>query len=133
MPINHNCSHCQKEFTENKYVVGTDFKCPHCGEKTTAVPCMTDESESGPDDNSADLENIKTYMLPALAVTLFCCLPFGIVALVFAAQTNAYREEKNVEAARRYSNLAQTWVGNSIIFGMLLLFFLLLLLVQISK
>ena len=30
----------------------------------------------------------STYLVRAILVTVFCCLPFGIVAIVYAAQVN---------------------------------------------
>ena len=32
--------------------------------------------------------NIPNYLVQAILTTLFCCLPFGIVAIVYAAQVN---------------------------------------------
>ena len=31
----------------------------------------------------------KNWLVEAILVTLFCCLPFGIVGIVFAAQVNS--------------------------------------------
>ncbi len=33
-------------------------------------------------------QNIPNYLVQSILVTLFCCLPLGIAAIVFAAQVN---------------------------------------------
>jgi hypothetical protein len=33
-------------------------------------------------------QNISNYLIQSILVTLFCCLPLGIAAIVFAAQVN---------------------------------------------
>ena len=43
--------------------------------------------------------NIPNYLVQAILVTIFCCLPFGIVAIVFAAQVNSALAAGNYEAA----------------------------------
>ena len=32
--------------------------------------------------------SVPNYLVQAILTTIFCCLPFGIVAIVFAAQVN---------------------------------------------
>ncbi len=149
MPVNFNCSHYQEQPAGSEYSVGTEVQCPHCGEKTLAVPGAIDESESDPDcirfqdgpyedeeddeeeDNSFDFKTIQTYFIPSFLVTFCCCFPFGIVALVFAAQTRAYKAARNIEEAERHSELAQQWVGIGVMTGvgllLLLTFFRMLL------
>ena len=33
-------------------------------------------------------QDVSNYLVQSILVTLFCCLPLGIVAIVFAAQVN---------------------------------------------
>ncbi|NER07984.1 MAG: CD225/dispanin family protein [Okeania sp. SIO3C4] len=37
-------------------------------------------------------ENVPSYLTQAILITVFCCLPFGIVAIVYAAQVNSRLE-----------------------------------------
>ena len=53
--------------------------------------------------------DIPTYLAPAILVTLFCCLPFGIPAIVFAAQVNSKRAAGDIEGAKESSQKAKTW------------------------
>jgi hypothetical protein len=45
----------------------------------------------------------------AILVTLFCCLPFGIVAIVYAAQVDGKAAAGDYGAAQEASNKARTW------------------------
>src|SRR6266481_3756496 len=53
--------------------------------------------------------NVPTYLVPAILSTLFCCLPFGIVAIVFAAQVGSRLNAGDVAGAQRASANARTW------------------------
>ncbi|OHB72769.1 MAG: hypothetical protein A2V70_13915 [Planctomycetes bacterium RBG_13_63_9] len=53
------------------------------------------------------------YLVEAILVTLFCCLPFGVVAIAFAAQVNGHLAAGNYQAAAAASNSARTWCWTS--------------------
>ena len=40
-----------------------------------------------------------SYLLPAILCTLFCCLPFGIAGIVFAAQANSKAQQGDLNGA----------------------------------
>ena len=61
---------------------------------------------------------IPNYLVQAILVTFFCCLPAGVVSIVFAAQVNGKLERGDIEGARRDSNNAKTWAWIS--FGLAL-------------
>ena len=46
----------------------------------------------------------------AILVTIFCCLPFGIVSIVYAAQVDGKLARGDVEGARHASQNAKMWV-----------------------
>jgi hypothetical protein len=48
-------------------------------------------------------------MVQAILVTLFCCLPFGIVAIVKASQVSKMQLLGNFPAAIQSSNEAKMW------------------------
>jgi hypothetical protein len=52
---------------------------------------------------------IETYLGAAIATTLCCCQPFGIVAIVYAAQVNAKVAAGDLAGAQEASRLAKTW------------------------
>ena len=53
--------------------------------------------------------HVPNYLVQAILVTIFCCLPFGIVAIVFAAQVNGKLERGDHEGALRASSAAKLW------------------------
>lgn len=72
-----------------------------------------------------------TYMVWAIISTICCCLPAGIVAIVFSSQVSTRYFCRDYEGARRASERAEIWiiiaivagiVVNALYFPMLLLF-----------
>jgi hypothetical protein len=45
----------------------------------------------------------------AILVTLFCCLPFGIVSIVYAAQVNGKWQAGDAAGAQESSRKARQW------------------------
>ena len=86
--------------------------CPQCG---TAVPDAQAPGGRLPEPTpqptmplTADTD-VPNYLVQAILVTIFCCLPFGIVAIVFAAQVNGKRKSGDYAGAIRVSENAKTW------------------------
>lgn len=59
-----------------------------------------------------------SYLVGAILSTLFCCLPFGIVSIVFAAQVDSKYNAGDIGGAERASNNAKTWMIVSIVCGL---------------
>lgn len=53
--------------------------------------------------------SVPNYLVQAILVTLFCCLPLGIVAIVFAAQVNSKLTVGDFYGAQESSNKAKMW------------------------
>ena len=62
--------------------------------------------------------NVTNYLVQAILVTICCCLPAGIVAIVYAAQVNGKLSSGDYEAAIRYSNSAKMWCWISFAVGL---------------
>ncbi len=74
----------------------------------------------------------KTYLVEAILVTCFCCLPFGIVALVNAAKVESTYRTLGYEEAKIASDNALKWTKWSlwsvvIGLGLYFIFFMFLL------
>jgi hypothetical protein len=52
---------------------------------------------------------IPNYLVHAILVTLCCCLPFGIVSIVYATQVNTKRDMGDIAGALVASNNAKKW------------------------
>lgn len=51
----------------------------------------------------------SNHLVPAILTTIFCCLPFGIVSIVKAAQVNNLWQSGQYDAARKASDDAKKW------------------------
>lgn len=51
----------------------------------------------------------KNYLALALITTLLCCIPLGIVSIIYSTKVNSTYEAGNYDAALKASNNAKTW------------------------
>jgi hypothetical protein len=56
--------------------------------------------------------------VPAILVTLFCCLPAGIAAIVFASQVDSKWASGDVAGAQAAAKNARTWTFVSVGVGL---------------
>ena len=62
--------------------------CKGCGKPMHGTPPAEVEPEPeryGTSESLGPLPEMPTYLAQAILVTIFCCLPFGIVSIVYAA------------------------------------------------
>ena len=68
--------------------------CPNCG--TVA-------------QTFAEPPKVQNYLVPSILVTVCCCVPAGIVAIVFAAQVNSKLGAGDISGAQDSARLARMW------------------------
>ena len=92
-----NCGNCGKELPP-----GASF-CSACGTQSGmgGVP-----------------RQINTYMVPAVLATIFCCLPFGVVSIVFAAMASSALASGNYALAEVNAQKARTWFWVAFFLGL---------------
>ena len=73
---------------------GGTTACPGCG----MVPAVI----AGP----AKMQN---YLVQSILITLCCCVPPGIVAIVYAAQVNTKLAAGDIQGAQESARLAKIW------------------------
>lgn len=73
--------------------------------------------QSGP--YSGPVAHVPNYLVWAILVTIFCCLPFGIPAIVYAAKVNGKLECGDYAGALEASKNAKTWIWVAFIVGLL--------------
>lgn len=61
----------------------------------------------------------KTYMAWAIVATLLCCIPTGIVAIIYSSQVSNKYYSGDFEGARRSSERAEIWIIASIVAGVI--------------
>ena len=64
-------------------------------------------------------EQVSSHLALAILTTLCCCLPFGIVAIVYAAQVDNHLSKGDVTAAKNASDNAMTWLIIAWVVGVL--------------
>ena len=64
-------------------------------------------------------EKNENYLIEAILATIFCCLPLGIAAIVYAAKVNSAYENGNIDEAHEASQNAAKWVKFSVIGGII--------------
>ncbi|HKO55598.1 MAG TPA: CD225/dispanin family protein [Thermoanaerobaculia bacterium] len=53
--------------------------------------------------------SVPNYLVQSILVTLCCCLPAGIVAIVYAAQVNSKLNAGDIAGAEEASRNAKLW------------------------
>ena len=51
----------------------------------------------------------ENWLVEAILVTLLCCLPFGVVGIIFAAQVNTKQQAGDMEGAEKSRKEAAKW------------------------
>lgn len=72
----------------------------------------------------------KTWLVESILVTLFCCLPFGVVGIINASKVESLYYSGNHEEAERVSAEAKKWTMISLWIGVAIvgLYFLFIIL-----
>ena len=65
---------------------------------------------------SADVPN---YLVPAILATIFCCLPLGVVSIIFATQVNSKIAAGDTAGAVEASGKAQMFMMIAVVAGLL--------------
>lgn len=77
---------------------------------------------------------IPNYLWQSIVVTILCCWPFGIPAIVYAAKVDGLKARGDIAGAMAASGSAKTWCmvagGLGLVFGILI--FVLALLGQVA-
>jgi hypothetical protein len=61
---------------------------------------------------------VKNYLLQSILVTICCCLPLGIVAIIFSAQVNSKLAAGDIAGAQEASSRAKMCVWIAVILGL---------------
>ena len=113
--------YCGKCGTQN---ADTATTCTKCGAPLATVP-QTEPKPAG---------RVKNYLVQAILVTLFCCLPLGIVAIINASQVNSKQDSGDYNGALEKSNSAKKWCWISFWVGLagVIIYFLISLIAGLS-
>jgi hypothetical protein len=85
------------------------------GSSRSSVPPSAPQMGGG---YPASQPKIPNYLVQAILVTLCCCLPGGIAAIVYAAQVNSKLSVGDIAGAQDSSNKARMWCWISLGVGL---------------
>ncbi|MGC4005822.1 MAG: CD225/dispanin family protein [Pirellulales bacterium] len=82
-----------------------------------ASPRPMNEIGLGPRSDQG--EKPKSYLLPSILATFLCCLPIGVVGIVYAVQVDLAWNARNREGATYASDQARRWCLSSFWLGLI--------------
>ena len=94
------CPKCGSDNTD------TAVQCIRCGE---AMPRVIRDYGHGTPVPASPRVTVNNNLVWAILATLFCCLPTGIVAIVYAAQVDGQVSAGNIAGAQASARNAATW------------------------
>ena len=94
--------------------------CKSCGKTVTEPEPGTRGSDPKHPGITGPPTHVPNYLVPAILTTIFCCLPTGIVSIVYAARVNGQIANGDLEGAKRSSEQAKLWVWVSFGIGITL-------------
>ena len=101
----------------------TSVRCEKCGEVLAApVAQQGDAAQIGgaaPNNFAANMPPVNNYLVPAIISTLCCCLPFGVAAIVYAAQVNTKLNVGDYQGALESSKKAKFWMILAVVLGLI--------------
>lgn len=90
------------EFSGMVSQVSAPTNTPASGNIPMAQPAAYTSSQIHP--------NIPNYLWQSIVSTVLCCMPFGVVAIVFAAKVDGLVARGDIAGAEAASKSAKTWV-----------------------
>lgn len=96
---------------------------PASPQTTTPASVQTTSPQPAPGAASAlpPGETIPNYLWQSIATTVLCCVPFGVVSIIFAAKVNGLIAAGDLTAARDASKKAKFWASLSFGIGLVVI------------
>ena len=69
--------------------------------------------------SSSDTSAVPNYLIPAILSTVFCCLPLGVVSIIFATQVNSKIAAGDTAGAMESSKKAKMFMFIAVGLGVL--------------
>jgi hypothetical protein len=73
-----------------------------------------------PPPSSGAAANIPNYLVPAILSTVFCCIPLGVISIIFAAQVNSKIAAGDIAGATESSRKAKMFMFIAVGGGLLI-------------
>lgn len=108
------CNDCGAEISAN------DKYCKQCG-RVVSLEAKANDPYQSPSSKNASMRgsrHVDNHIVKAILVTLFCCMPFGVVSIVYASSVNCKLDDGNYSGAKMASDKANMWANLGIGFGL---------------
>lgn len=79
-----------------------------------------------------EVDRPNSYLWLGIVATLMCCLPLGVVSIIYASKVDSCWNSGDINGAIENSNKAKTWGFLSVALGFVLLFFYFILILTTS-
>jgi hypothetical protein len=96
------CTNCGLQNSDTATV------CSGCG-ASLVNPYQASPGATGYSPPTGYSPSIPSYLAQSILVTIFCCVPFGIVAIVYAARVSSLLAAGDYDGALTASKNAKTW------------------------
>ena len=113
-----NCPECDTTISSKA------ISCPHCGvpiaQEPTQEPAQQPAQQAPPVNKPNPVTDPppKTWLVESILATILCCIPFGIVAIVYATRVESNWYVGNKELALSSSKSAKSWTLVSVFIGL---------------
>lgn len=122
-----NCINCYREIPDDSKF------CPYCGAYQTVSGQTDRQSDTAYQTDSSSQTwqtdqqlyqpetpvNWVPYLVLSIISTVCCCLPFGIVAIVFSAKINSAVNTGDMESAHKAAKTAKIWIIVAFVVGII--------------
>ena len=102
--------------------------CANCGNELKKIETPTEDVPPPPQPGmqssyttQSPQQDVPNYLVQAILTTILCCLPLGIVSIVYAAQVNGKLEAGDRAGALQSSHSARMWALISFVTGLVLI------------
>jgi hypothetical protein len=108
-----NCPNCGTSNPDTASI------CANCGKPLAGAPAHSySPPPAAPSSYTPTAgETIPNYLIQSILVTLCCCLPLGVVAIIFAAQVNSKLAAGDLAGARDASAKAKMFCWIAFLIG----------------
>ncbi len=77
--------------------------------RLTPPPVASRGSNSDLLDHSSDGKPPKSWLIESILATLFCCMPFGVVGIIFSSKVESHFYAGRIDEANKASADARKW------------------------
>ena len=106
------CSNCGREIPDQAVF------CPGCGKSVNGAEAPAAAPAEVKPAAAPVTEVIPSHLALAIITTLLCCMPLGIVSIVYAAQVSSLVSSGKIEQARAASRSAKGWGIAALVVGL---------------